>query len=317
MIFMAKKNSKFDFKSAFRRRGKVKFIFSKGGRHLFSAWPGTGRYKTVLAGQEGYFSNLAHGVYRFDGNLSERTWKFLFKHLFVAKEIFRKMERRPVFVLDIGCSRGYLTRILESNLGKNEEIFYYGLDLRLNVLKDAVLSEVAASEIIGEKPTFRLNGLMNSVFVLHNAATPLPFKDDIFDFVVCFQMTKYLPKNKTISLFKEIHRVMKRQGHFFMSTDPVFDGVYSRDAIAEFKKKGYKSFWTSEEIVSVFKKVGLNVIKIFGAESSFRQMEEFLSAKDRELVGRLGEIFPQEIIEAILGFFYPQSCLTKLFLIKK
>ena len=57
-----------------------------------------------------------------------------------------------------------------------------------------------------------------AAFVLHDVQFGLPFKDHYFDYVVSFEMIKYLPIEQGIALLSEIHRVMNPKGLFFLST---------------------------------------------------------------------------------------------------
>ena len=72
--------------------------------------------KYQLGGQDNYFLNLSKGAYRKDDLLTSRTWFFLFKHFLVSQYVFSHLKKGKMFnVLDLGCSRGYLSRILAAN----------------------------------------------------------------------------------------------------------------------------------------------------------------------------------------------------------
>jgi len=256
-----------------------------------------------LGGQDNYFINLSRAAYRQDDKLTERTWKFLFKYSVVARQIFHKAEEKnkAVNVLDIGCSKGFLRRVLESNVRGGEKIIYVGTDLSKSKLEEAVFNEDSLeSGAEGDK--------IPSAYIWHNVAKKLPLKSRSFDFVVCFQMIKYLSKKETIALLEEIFRVLKNGGLFFLSTDPVYDknNYLNFQKKQELEKKGYKSFWSAKDIIEILEQIG------------FKELPIFISAlSDKASIEGLYSIFPKEIIDGLLSICYPQAEIERFFILGK
>ena len=101
-------------------------------------------------------------------------------------------------VLDVGCSNGYLSRV-------NEKTELYGIDISKRLIDNAIgYKEVSQASI-----------------------TNIPYPDNHFDLVVCFQVLEHVEDyNKAI---KELFRVSKK--YVLLSTDFVTksDRIFSRD----------------------------------------------------------------------------------------
>jgi SAM-dependent methyltransferase len=302
---MLNKNFHIRNKLFFLDLSKLELLDSNNNKFLFKSKAINFNYNYgkdyQLGGQNNYFDNLSAGGYRRDGKFTERTWKFLLKHFIVTKKIFEKTEKnKSVSILDIGCSSGFLSRILGANIKKKEDIIYTGIDLSENKLKTALFNK----------------NKIPSVYIWHNAAKKLPIKSKFFDFVVSFQMIKYLPKKEVKKLLREIFRVLKKDGLLFISSDPIFNNradclKYDKK---ELKRKGYKSFWRQQEILETLKDVGFKENSFFGAEINYGRITDI---SNKNLIDSFHELFPEEFLEALFGFLYPELSITKLIISKK
>ncbi|MCD6226415.1 MAG: radical SAM protein, partial [Candidatus Aenigmarchaeota archaeon] len=264
-------------------------------------------------GYHKYFKNLSLGRYKknvfdnYEGWGGPRTWKFIFKHMAIAEKILSS--ERPVKVLDIGCSSGFMRKILESNTFKKENIYYYGIDAREKKLLSAISNvddiESAAS-----------GNNITSVYINHDVRHGLPFKDKTFDFVISFEMTKYLKKNNVKNLFGEISRVLKPHGKFIYSTAGICDNKKMMNLVLKFKDK-MKSFWYLDELKKTLAKHKLNVMKVYGSESNYDTIRKLLTDEDKKTFIKMDSFYPKEIVESIFGPLYPESTATKLFFITK
>jgi len=101
-------------------------------------------------------------------------------------------------ILDVGCSKGYLSKVIE----KKE---LYGIDISEKLLKN-------------------VNGYKE---VEEASILKIPFKDNYFDLVVCFQVLEHIEDYE--SAIDELLRVSN--GFILLSTDFVTksDQVYSKD----------------------------------------------------------------------------------------
>lgn len=294
---------------------RVRLITRKKNKFLLKSFYTQDRQGNLI-GQEGYFVDLAAGLYRnrFERRDSARAWKFIFKHFFFAKEIFCKIGKttgKKIFVLDIGCGKGYFRKVLENNIKENEEgkIVYFGIDLRRDVLEKAMFDNSIDTGAAGDKIT--------SVYIWHDASEEFPLRSNSFDFVVCSQVIKYLGRDKTDYLISEVHRLLKKGGVLLLSNGLMFNEKVNLKLLMDQKRNRKEYYWTTKELLKIFRKNKFKKIKIYGGETTIKILEEKLIGDDKRLINKFSEIFPDEIVESILGFFYPKLSGVKIFLIKK
>lgn len=123
-----------------------------------------------------------------------------FKELFGFQLfIIRLVNRKYLFgknILDIGCGFGWF-----ENFAKKQNVHrLIGLDPSKDVLK-------IAKRIKHQTVDF-----------VQGVATNLPFKKNIFDTVISWEVIEHIPKNSEPIMFSEIFRVLKPGGYFFCST---------------------------------------------------------------------------------------------------
>lgn len=99
-------------------------------------------------------------------------------------------------ILDIGCGFGW---------------FEYSVK---NIVKKVIGIDINKYNIRKLKSEFR----SKKVDFLVASALNIPFKDNFFDYVVSCEVIEHLPKNSEKYFFKEIVRVLKPGGKFFMTT---------------------------------------------------------------------------------------------------
>lgn len=117
--------------------------------------------------------------------------KFTVKKFVKAKDIIGKK------VLDIGCGYGWF----ELNALERGVKEIVGIEITKEDLK------TAKSNINDKRATFKVAG-----------ALKLPFKDNYFDTVVAWEVIEHIPKNTEDIMFKEVGRVLKKDGVFYLST---------------------------------------------------------------------------------------------------
>lgn len=261
-----------------------------------------------FGGQDDYFDNLSKGLYRRNGRSGERCWKFILKYFILAKQIFSKANSdKMLAIADIGCGPGYLGRILETNTN-DEKIFYVGMDLLSNKLERNVSVELEEEK--------KKNNILLS-YISHDITHNFPLKSKRFDFAVSYQVIKYLTKKDTIKVIKEMGRILKSDGWLHISTDPFPIKGGSVIGRKQFKDKGYKSFWSKQEFIGVLRKNGFKNIVVMGAETHYNHLSKIKKEIDKDIIKKFTDIFPLEIAEAILGFFYPDNSSTLLFIAQK
>jgi ubiquinone/menaquinone biosynthesis C-methylase UbiE len=113
---------------------------------------------------------------------------------FLAKQLKNVHNEK---VLDLGCNAGIvLSEIDPSN-------FTIGLDLSMEALNIA--------QTVSGKSKFLCADMLN-----------LPFKEELFDSVVFLGMLELPEKGKKGNAIKEIHRILKRGGKLFLTTQNRF-----------------------------------------------------------------------------------------------
>jgi ubiquinone/menaquinone biosynthesis C-methylase UbiE len=110
-------------------------------------------------------------------------------------------------ILDVGCGTGALTLLAKRATGESGRV--EGIDIAPKMIK------------IAQKKAARANLEIN---FQTTSIDRLPYPDDSFDLVVSSMMFHHLPVNIKKKGLKEIHRVLKSTGRFFLSdfaTPPV------------------------------------------------------------------------------------------------
>lgn len=256
---------------------------------------GKGKDKLALASWDGYFSSLGKGVFRdrHSNRRSSTAWDFIAKNSALVESIYN-LPKKNLRVLDIGCSSGYLRKLLEDNymqpdkkLGK--KIFYYGIDLRLDKLKSAVFDK--------DNPESAANGNnIPSIYIQHNVSKSLPFKNNSFDIIVSFEQIKYMSEDNAKLLLKEVKRVLKDDGIFHLST--ATSEILYLPSYPWFER-------SSKELESLLKKLGFKIEGKYGSRGRLDVIKTYVKPHHRKVLQEMQNYFPPEIISAVLSPFYP------------
>lgn len=127
---------------------------------------------------------------------------------------------------------------------------------------------------IGLDPSIKMGEIAKKrgIKLVNGIGENLPFKTEIFDFVVCITTICFLKNIK--KAFKEAYRVLKKEGKLILG----FIDKNSALGIKYFNKKErnpfYKvaSFYSVEEIINLMEKTGF--IKIGIQQTIFRKLEK-------------------------------------------
>jgi len=251
-----------------------------------------------------YFSDLSFGRYRDVVQNNEkrwymRAWHFLFKNIALVDELM-KHKQEKLFVLDIGCSSGYLRRFLEGNMDANTKpkMYYWGLDIR-------EVNLMAAAKDIDDIESGASGNTIPSLYVVHDVKYSLPFVDDHFDVIVNFEMIKYLPIEQGKALFKEIARVLKPNGQLFFST------TYNSN------HPGYMESVPYEQLEIMLKQTGFQIYSRRGSQASIYNLSKQIRKPHAPLVQDLLKVHPPEIVGAMITPLYPHLSSQVTFYCRK
>ncbi|MEM1804593.1 MAG: class I SAM-dependent methyltransferase [Nanopusillaceae archaeon] len=261
----------------------------------------------VLGGDYTFYENIVDGAYRYELKRNGypyaiRAWRKLFLFLFLSNYIFNLLkEKEKLNIIDLGCGNCFLLKILETNFVEypKKTINYFGIDLNENILQDFY-----------NKNKEKINKI-NATLIVHNLLEGIPFENDYFDIAVCLEVIKYWKKEKIPIFLKEVYRVLKKEGIFFLSTQGIFENnsIDLNDFLKKYENLGIKSAFYIEEFLKILEEAGFSVLKIYSTEG--RVPNEIINC-NKEIFN----IFPMEILDALFGFFDKKSH-SKLFILKK
>lgn len=277
----------------------VEEVLVRGNRLLLRTGQAAGAGQAyTCASWDRYFTDLSFGSYtpladkqRRIGR--DRVWHFAFKNLAIVRRILAYPDQQ-VRILDIGCSTGYFRRFLEGNVPARERktLYYWGLDIREDALRSATIdtSSIESGAAGNRTP---------SAFVAHDAGDSLPFEPDSFDFVLNFEMIKYLPLGVGQHLLAESRRVMRPGAMLALSMPTSFE--YYRQT-----KPGYMTALEPNEVIDVLEQSGLAVENVCGSQTQFAFLKDAIEAKHLHAFHDLLAYHPPEIVAAIFAPLYPE-----------
>ena len=129
--------------------------------------------------------------------LAEKPTKTLHGRLLASTNFVDDVDLKNKEVLDIGCGYGWC----ELNFLKREVSKIVGMEISENDLK------TAKENVQNDRVDFKVARAVN-----------LPFENKSFDTVVAWEVIEHIPKNTETSMFKEVYRVLKPGGCFYLST---------------------------------------------------------------------------------------------------
>jgi SAM-dependent methyltransferase len=139
--------------------------------------------------------------YEYLYNIEETYWWFVAMRRITDAIISSEIPARPLVVLDAGCGTGYNIHHFES---KGHTVFAFDL------------AEEAIARV-------RRRGLRK---ICRASAAQIPFASDKFDLALSFEVMDELSLDKAQDAFREIHRVLKPGGSFFVRL-PAFEWMRS------------------------------------------------------------------------------------------
>lgn len=160
--------------------------------------------------------------------LEDKHWWHISKRRIVHKLIEKYNTKENPKILDIGCGTGKNMEDLQ-NLGS-----IYGLDSSPEALRFC-----------------KKRGLNNLIL---GSAEKTKLKNNFFDIITILDVLEHTDDKKTL---KEVHRILRDDG-LIIITVPAFSWLWSNWDIVLHHKRRY----TKKNLTGVFKKEGLQIIKI-------------------------------------------------------
>lgn len=174
-------------------------------------------------------------------------------------------------ILDLGTGTGYLAFPFAERYKQTEIV---GLDIVKNTLEK-------------NRGKAELKGLSNLDFVDYEGMN-FPFEDNSFDMVITRYALHHFPDIK--NTFREINRVLKKDGVFFVS-DPApndNDTEHFVDEYMQMKKDGHIKFYTKDEWKEIAETSELKFIDGFETTIRFPRKKE-TSLEFDDIIGRHDE----------------------------
>ncbi len=141
-------------------------------------------------------------------------------------------------ILDIGCGYGWL----EINLSQRGA------------------KKIIGTEINEENLVTAKNCIFNKSILFDTAsAIKLPYENNCFDTVISFEVIEHIPKNSEEKMFKEVYRVLKNNGMFYLSTPN--DNIFSKISDPAWILIGHRHY-KCNDLIKLGKQCGFKIKNI-------------------------------------------------------
>src|SRR3989344_1183574 len=154
-----------------------------------------------------------------------------------STEFVNNSEIKDKRILDIGCGFGWF---------------------ELNALKRGV-REIAGIEITEEDLATAKNIKNKRVIFKVGDAFKIPFKNNYFDTVVAWEVIEHIPKDTEEIMFKEVRRVLKKNGNFYLSTP--YDSFWSKNFDPAWWIFGHRHY-SKETLIKLGENNKMHVLRI-------------------------------------------------------
>lgn len=125
----------------------------------------------------------------------KRELKLIFSE-FIEEIYSQNPNLTSIKILDVGCGRGLVFMALDLIKKRKIKFEYYGIDLNSKFLKSIKTKAILS---IG-------------------SVTKMPYKNNFFDLIVASQVLEHLTEKDLSLALKEIRRVLKSKGLFYLET---------------------------------------------------------------------------------------------------
>ena len=152
-------------------------------------------------------------------------------------------------VLDVGCGGGKTINRLarRANQGK-----VYGLDQSADMVE---YSRQVNKKLISQ----------NRVEIVHSSVEKTGFKDEFFDLVTAIETYYFWPN--LAEAFREIKRILKKEGYLLIISEMIQDGVYEVEN-AEIIAKTQVHLVPLQELQRILDSAGYSTVKVYRKRKS-------------------------------------------------
>jgi len=219
---------------------------------------------------------IGRGMVRYSRRLS---WLNRHYEWSARVPVFKKRRAR---VLDLGCDVGEIRKIMSGS-------FYYKNPLYVGVdIDDERLTQ--GFEAVGASRT-------PVMFIQHDITFPLNFvKSNSVDCIFLGETLEHFEEKYAILLLKEMHRVLRKRGKYFIST-PV-----------RRNSKGYDFHvyeYNPEELVKILKNIGFSVTRTYGWVTTEKVLKKRMSEEDWKIYQRMIKKAHKDIVLPVIVHLNP------------
>lgn len=206
----------------------------------------------------------------------------------------KKMTKRGMNILDLGCGRGMLLKLLYSS--KLKPNLYVGLDIRKHAIE----------EVMSFKTNFPVIGIVNDIRTGIIGHVGGDFNEE-FDLVVCFEVIEHFEPKYLSHVLKEIYRVLKPKGYLLLST-PNYDGIHHA--------KNHIHEYTQNELFE-YLNMFFTIERSHGTFASQKDIKPFLSSCEEQVWLKLKAWFDPDVLSIIFASLHPSQSRNILWVCRK
>lgn len=225
-------------------------------------------------------------------------------HLFRFMHAVRIVNKQRMKILDIGAGDCLAGRFLFQNLKKPR---YIAIDLDYERLKTGLERGFGYEEFI---------------FMQHDFTRKLPFEDEQFELVICYEALEHVNQAAGKALIWEMTRILERGGLLSIATPNNFTGRKVADKYKHLKVHGKKNQyeehpfeWDYNSLRGFLQKTGLNIRKAYGLDCDhIKELDEWYgrdmhadSVVNRYLYEALRDYLPSAIVRLITSLNRPEE----------
>jgi SAM-dependent methyltransferase len=202
--------------------------------------------------------------------LNEKPSAKLIGRLKFSVDFVKERDLKNKKVLNIGCGFGWF----ELNAVDR------GVQQMVSIEISAEDLKTAKENIINKKVIFKIG-----------SAIKLPFENNYFDTVVAWEVIEHIPKNTEDKMFKEVKRVLRKKGAFYLSTP--YDSFLSKYFDPAWWLIGHRHY-SKEQLIKLGERNDFKVLETV-INGGFWSLIELLNMYIAKWIFRRGPFFERNM----------------------